>query len=88
MKVRQDACKKLIDAADEIDEEKYDRLCGQFTVFVEAKLTLDAMPTVDAVPVVRCGECINGIMDELYNEKYCNGEFHALDWFCADGERA
>lgn len=47
---------------------------------------LCSAPTVDAVPVVRCRECKKGVMNELYNEKYCNGEFHALDWFCADGE--
>ncbi len=87
MKLRQDACKEIMDAAKEDDNwEMYDRMSAKFSVFTEAKLTLDNMPTVNAAPV-RCGECKKGVMNELYNEKYCNGEFHALDWFCADGER-
>ena len=53
MKVRQDALKELIDDAVAMDNwEMYDGLSREFSVFVEAKLTLDAMPTVDAVPVV------------------------------------
>lgn len=39
------------------------------------------------IDVVRCRECKSGIMYELLNEKYCKGEFHSLDYFCADGER-
>lgn len=35
--------------------------------------------------LVRCGECIMGI--EESGEKYCGGEYHKLDWFCADGKR-
>lgn len=35
--------------------------------------------------LVRCGECIMGIKEN--GEKYCGGEYHKLDWFCADGER-
>ena len=58
MKTRQDACLELMNAAREMDnEEMYGQKSAAFSVFVEAKLTLDAMPTVDAVPVVRCGEC-------------------------------
>ena len=59
MKTRQDACRELIYAAEaECNEEMYDRNSAKFGVFVEAKLTLDAMPTIDAVPVVRCKDCI------------------------------
>ena len=35
--------------------------------------------------LVRCGECIMGF--EECGEKYCGGEYHKLDWFCADGKR-
>ena len=60
MKTRQDACLELMNAAREMDnEEMYGQKSVAFSVFVEAKLTLDAMPTVDAVPVVRCKECIH-----------------------------
>ena len=53
---------------------------------------VDKQLTIDAVPVVRCGECKskkkqgNGI-------KYCglHGSHYGMiisdDWFCADGER-
>ena len=51
MKERQDALKEMIDAAVKDDNwELYDKLSRSFGVFVEAKLTLDNMPTVDAVP--------------------------------------
>ena len=60
MKVRQDACKELMDAAKQYENwEVYDRMNTAFGIFVEAKLTLDNMPTVDVVPVVRCSECVH-----------------------------
>lgn len=86
MKTRQDACLELMNAAREMDNEKmYGQKSAAFSVFVEAKLTLDAMPTVDAVPVVRCKDC------KHYDGKWCllfdmvNSDMG--DWFCADGER-
>lgn len=52
MKTRQDACRELIYAAEaECNEEMYDRNSAKFGIFVEAKLTLDAMPTIDAIPL-------------------------------------
>ena len=90
MKTRQDACKEIYEAAREDgNEEVYDRMNCAYGVFVEAKLTLDAMPTIDAVPVVRCGECkyLTEITD--YNG-WCpriNDHIENFDWFCADGER-
>lgn len=53
---------------------------------------LNALPAVDAVPVVRCKDC------RYYNTNYCgdgfgwcerNGIGHGTsdDWFCADGEK-
>ena len=53
---------------------------------------LEDMPTVDAVPVVRCRECIHKTDDENENgspyclqlEMYLNKE---LDFFCKYGER-
>ena len=48
----------MLDAAEEDgNDEVYDRMNCAFGIFVEAKLTLDAMPTIDAVPVVH-GEWI------------------------------
>lgn len=51
------------------------------------KQKIDELDSVNTVPIVRCGECESGIMDGIFNEKYCKGEYHALDWFCADGKR-
>lgn len=64
--------------------------------------TLDNVPTIDAVPVVRCRDCRHKKLDGpstckgIVNEFYCDeklewryqyeGEPDILDWFCADGE--
>ena len=73
MKTRQDACRELIYAAEaECNEEMYDRNSAKFGIFVEAKLTLDAMPTIDAVPVVH-GEWKDHILDcSNHTIKYCS----------------
>ena len=58
MRKRQDACGKWYEDAQRLGDESI--VCqsrGALSVFAEAKLTLDKMPTVDAVPVVRCKEC-------------------------------
>ena len=61
---------------------------------------LDAVPTVDAVQVVRCRECKYAHLTYDGDIKYCDllavkdedGEcdpcfYRSGDWFCADGER-
>lgn len=61
---------------------------------------LNALPAVDAVPVVRCKDCkyyaINRLTkayepDKRFNPSVCIiGEFarpRKPDWYCADGER-
>ena len=52
---------------------------------------LSEMPTVDAVPVVRCGECIHRYVDgENVRFNVCelnHNKVQADDWYCADGER-
>lgn len=56
------------------------------------------LPTIDAVPVVRCRDCVwyeiyqlkkDGTDDRRYKPSYCrNLEYQTRpDWFCADGER-
>ena len=99
MKTRQDACLELMNAAREMDnEEMYGQKSAAFSVFVEAKLTLDAMPTVDAVPVVLCEKCRHGIKNHGISDGWvlCTKPYvtdtvgammHRDDWFCADGER-
>ena len=90
MKTRQDACKEMIDAAEEDgNDEVYDRMNCAFGIFVEAKLTLDAMPTIDAVPVVRCNDCKHHEVFKDGANGWCNGHGCQTDvtYFCADGER-
>lgn len=41
---------------------------------------IDQQPTVDAVEVVRCGECKN-----RFTRHQCQGR--RMDWYCASGER-
>ena len=40
---------------------------------------IESRPTVDAVPVVRCGECANETCSKIHKDM--------PNWFCADGER-
>ena len=67
---------RLIDA----DELEYEREDGILTIDIKNA------PTVDAVPVVRCGECIYRDTEMMY----C-GMVDLIrkndDWYCADGER-
>ena len=86
---------RLIDADARIEVQFYD---GEFkewsltTCTVEEYLNYASeMPQIiDAVPVVRCKDCINNILGENYNplarhKKDCI--FKPDNWFCADGER-
>lgn len=76
------------------DSEVWDRAFG---VFCESKLTLDKIPTVDAVPVVRCRYCKFNLanIEELENI-YDGWNACSLtelydsvfpDDFCSKGER-
>lgn len=59
MREKQKECEKLIkEAGDNLNWSDRDHWEGVFATFVEAKLTLDDTPTVDAVPVVH-GRWIN-----------------------------
>ena len=81
MKQLQDACYKWLEEAKaKHDWEGYEHAQSAFGVFAEAKLTLDKMPTIDAVQVVRCKECKH----RWENGGDCVSE---PDWFCADGVR-
>lgn len=78
MKQRQEACKEWFFMVE--DRELENRAIGMLDAFIEAKLTLDSMPTVDAVPVVhgrweitpvyiKCSECGEAFM--LIPQNYC-----------------
>lgn len=55
----------------------------RFGVLSNVRENLRKMPTVDAVPVVRCRDC------KYHQEKSCEVMIgvYEPDWFCADGER-
>ena len=52
---------------------------------------LDAQPAIDAVPVVRCGECIHSSRSPFGHPvlRWCplRDSHRSPDWFCADGRR-
>lgn len=82
MRKKQKVLKEIMDK--EKSEEKREYWNGVYMTFVEANLTIDNMQKIDAVPVVRCMDCI--YRDE---EHYCPQiDNYAEDCFyCADGER-
>ena len=55
---------------------------------------LDELESVDAVPVVRCGECKHFVENtwecsrlcDRFGDEYSDARVYP-DWFCADGER-
>lgn len=62
--------------------------------YVEANgkrlLLIDLAPTVDAVPVVRCNDCIHRRVKAHYGGRWScdmHGGWYPLDYYCADGER-
>lgn len=56
---------------------------------------IDSAPTVDAVEVVRCKDCVYPVMTIDGQVKYCKEHdprcrdklYYNADFFCADGER-
>ena len=60
-----------------------------WNVLTEVRYRIKALPTIDAVPVVRCSECKHH-EDEQPGMVYCPkivGSWVSENWFCADGER-
>lgn len=57
-------------------------------VFVDA---VKAFPTIDAVPVIRCRECVHRYVDgDNVRFNVCelnHNKVQSDDWFCADGDR-
>lgn len=76
-----------------------DWLVSQFNASYIYSL-IDEAPTVDAVPVVRCGSCVHGVIDACTNRLLCarcgevrpnghvwGGSSTMQDNFCSYGER-
>ena len=81
---------RLIDAdAAKLTANDYKIFRCQLGGLVDVVEFLDDMPTVDAVPVVRCKDCIHH-KDEEPGMVYCpavKGGWVSNDFFCGDGER-
>ena len=73
---------RLIDAdAAKLTANDYKIFRCQLGGLVDVAEFLDDMPTVDAVPVVRCKDC------KYFKTPLCQNEDNHDNWFCADGER-
>ena len=90
--------KKIYDGL-EYNEDR--AICGgQLSTFLEAILMVNEAPTVDAVPVVRCGECVHKRLlnkEEMRfygsdvlactRQRTYNDPLVEVNHFCAYGER-
>lgn len=74
--------------ADFMQEKAYqmnfDRKISERELFLFNR-ALSEMPTVDAVPVVRCKDCT--FHNEINCPQYYRRNELPNDWFCADGDR-
>lgn len=93
IKKRQDACAKWRDETD--DEDIKIRADGSLAAFIECKLTLDKMPTIDASGIVKCKDCKYNLKndrlfadpDPIMTYAWCNTEAFQENDFCSKGKR-
>lgn len=60
-----------------------------FAGMASAESIIEGLPSIDAVPVIRCKDCKYKEAEEI-GMVYCSiptGGWVSEDWFCADGER-
>ena len=73
-----------------IDADALPKYTGYALSANEVAEAVENAPTIDAVPVVRCRECIHRFVDGdnvRYNVCMLNhNKVQPDDWFCADGE--
>ena len=76
-----------------IDADRLNLLLGISDRDIYAKYMLDKMPTIDAVPVVRCKDCVNGTFclnsqgAEYVDCMLDDYSVRKPDDFCSYGER-
>lgn len=64
-------------------------------IYTRMKIAVRAMPTIDAVPVVRCKECKHWNQDEVFKTSSCRISYDEkgfekqtdADFFCGYGKR-
>lgn len=63
-------------------------LMERYVCFDHTLEDIDAQPTIDAVPVVRCKDCKNS-RGKIANRTKCglHNWWVGFDYYCADGER-
>ena len=59
-----------------------------YNILTEVRDRIEALPTIDAVPVVRCKDCKYWEEESTFclNKEGCYGSETTADWFCADGK--
>ena len=71
-----------------IDADVANRWMEQNKAYIDTEI-LRAIPTVDAVPVVRCKDCVEGVVSDdnkyIICYKFC--EYVKFDDFCSYGKR-
>ena len=80
---RQAAIEEILGCCPSCLDSEYE--CGYDDGLIQVVHRLKHLPTIDAVPVVRCKDCV--WCDE---RGYCNKHemfVENCDWYCADGER-
>ena len=83
---------KAVEWRNETSSFYCERAEGAIAAFLEAIRTLNNAPTVDAVPVVRCRDCIDFVKgkDKLGEIRYCNlNSIYGCDEnsFCSFGRK-
>lgn len=91
LKDERDFYKKMCDYMQQPCEQDERAIIGAYyTAYSKSYHMAKDAPTVDAVPVVRCGECKHWIRNEDYSYvgrcELWNVDFEN-DFYCADGER-
>lgn len=80
--IRESDVQDMLDDAQCISDGEYSYVCTE-------DIKLSKLPTVDAVPVVRCKKCRHWIRNEDYSYvgrcELWNVDFEN-DFYCADGE--
>ena len=72
-----------------IDADKLPKYTGYALSANEVAMAVENAPTVDAVPVVRCGECKYYLPwdDATYGNCKVGSGARMKDWYCNLGER-
>lgn len=62
---------------------------NQYEAAMDICIMVEESPTVDAVPVVRCGDCTHGLYSVYYGNVVCRLHHwtRGPKYYCGDGQR-